>query len=63
LSSTEWNTAGPSIAIFDLYFIEAGIPRVPVFGKFEGVTAVGAAQGRNRHRPGADAVRGVWKRI
>jgi len=41
----------------------AGVPEAPAFGKIEGMTAVGAAQGRNRHQPGADAVRGVWTRI
>jgi len=42
---------------------EAGVPGARAFGKIEGMTAVGAAQGRNRHQPGADAVRSVWTRI
>ena len=42
---------------------EAGVPGAPAFGKIERMTTVGAAQGRNRHQPGADAVRGAWTRI
>ena len=42
---------------------EAGVPEAPAFGEIEGMTAVGAAQGRNRHQPGADPVRGGWTRI
>ncbi len=41
----------------------AGVREAPAFGEIEGTTAVGAAQGRGRHQPDADAVRGVWTRI